>query len=94
MGITIATHSRRLNGLEAQAVDLALYDPMATSSDITVTIGQEDSREFVALSRGKHEVVIHFDKEHSLERKPDGDAGSSGSSSSTKKGAGKTKGRR
>lgn len=97
MGITIATYSRELNPLEAQAVDLALSELVAGSTPITITIGQDNSQEFVALSRGRNEVMIHFGPEHKIDRGSTAaaerrESGSGSSASSTKKPS-KVKGR-
>lgn len=61
--ITKVTHVRELNGLELQAVEMALEDgSLAGLSSLVMTLGTENGIPFVAIQRKgeEREVIVHF----------------------------------
>jgi hypothetical protein len=77
--ITNVTHVRELNGLELQAVEMALEDGL-NDTGLILTLGTESSggnkTPFVALCRhgSNREVIVHFrdnDKTAETRRKDD-----------------------
>jgi hypothetical protein len=60
--VTRNTHSRVLNRLESQAVEMALRErPFSESDPIIVRLGDEEGTPFIAIGRGIDEIIIHFE---------------------------------
>lgn len=66
MGIRAIEHTRTLNSLESQAVELAVKrGVLATETCIEVAIGSENGKPFVAIGQkdGSHVVIPMVPKE-------------------------------
>lgn len=91
MKITNVTHVRELNGLELQAVEMALEgSALADDAGLTLTLGSERSGgktvPFVAIRRSgsKREVVVEFrDKDLTAEARRDNEAKEAGKNVTT-----------
>lgn len=64
--VTTISHIRVLNELETQALEMAMArGPWLHFYPVTITIGEENNKPFVALHRrGNQELIIKFEVEH------------------------------